>query len=94
MTEEQAPPPKKTVGDYAMQQGPRHFSSIAVPSTTKALEMKPTFLSLINTHQFNTMDHENPYTHLSTFYELVGKMDFQSDQVILKLFICVFFLSH
>ena len=34
-------------------------------ATTKALEMKPTFLSLISTH-------EDPYIHLSTFYELVG----------------------
>jgi len=24
------------------------------------------------------MDHDDPYTHLSTFYELVGTMDFQS----------------
>jgi len=39
--------------------------------------MKPAFLSLINTHQFTTMDHEDPYTHLSIFYELVETMSFQ-----------------
>ena len=63
---------RRTLGDYAMQQGPRHFSNIAIPPATKSLEMKPTFLSLINTHQFTGMDHEDPYTHLSTFYELAG----------------------
>jgi len=66
-----------------------HFSSIAIPSTTNALEMKPAFLSLISTHQFTTMDHEDPYTHLSTFYELVGTIDFQSgdiETVYLRLF--------
>jgi len=60
-----------------MQQEPRHFSSIAIPIITKALEMKPTFLSLISIHQFATMDHEDPYIHLSTFYELMGTIGFQ-----------------
>jgi len=77
MAEEQAPSPKRTLGDYAMQQGPRHFSSIAIPATTRALEMKPAFLSLISTHEFTTMNHEDQYTHLATFYELVGTMGFQ-----------------
>jgi len=52
MAEEGRTPLRRTLGDNAMQQGPRHFSSIAIPSATKSLEMKPTFLSLINTHQF------------------------------------------
>ena len=38
-------------------------------------------LNLIRTHQFTTMDHEDPYTHLSTFYELVETMGFQSDDI-------------
>ena len=72
MVEEQPPQPKRTLGDYAMQQGLRHFSSIAIPTITKDLEMKHAFLNLISTHHFNTMDHEDPYTHLFTLYELVG----------------------
>jgi len=51
--------------------------------------MKPAFLSLISTHQFTTMDHEDLYTHLSTFYEFVGTMGFQScdiEIVYLRLF--------
>ena len=78
MAEEQTSPPRRTLGDYVMYQGPRHFYSIAIPSTTKALEISPNFLTLISAHQFTGMDHEDPYSHLSTFYELVGTMSFQS----------------
>ena len=80
MVEEQAPPPRRTLGDYVMHQGLRHFFSI-LPATTRALEMKPSFLILISTHQFTTMDNEDPYTHLATFYELVGTMGFQSADI-------------
>ena len=51
--------------------------------------MKPFFLSLINTHQFAGMDLEDPYTHLSTFYELVETMGFEEndiESVYLRLF--------
>jgi len=58
MAEEQAPPPRRTLGDYVMYQGPKHFSSIAIPATAKALEIKPAFLTLIITHQFKAMDHD------------------------------------
>jgi len=53
------------------------------------LEIKPAFLTLIITHQFKAMDHEDPCSHLSTFYELVGTMDFQSgdlENVYMHLF--------
>ena len=51
--------------------------------------MKPALLSLITSNQFVTMDHEDPYTHLSTFYELCGTMGvFGEDKeaVYLQLF--------
>jgi len=64
-------PPRRTLGDYVLPQGPRYFSSIVIYAATRSLELKPTFLSLISSHQFIGMDHEDPYTHLSTFYELV-----------------------
>jgi len=44
MADEQPPQPRRTFVDYAMQLKLRHFSSIAIPTTTKALEMKPAFL--------------------------------------------------
>jgi len=59
MTKNQAPPSKSTLGDYVMYQGPKHFSSIAIPNTAKALEIKPSFLTLIITHQLKAKDHED-----------------------------------
>ena len=38
--------------------------------------MKHAFLTLISTDQFTVMDHEDPYTHLANFYELVGNYGF------------------
>jgi len=73
-----------------MHQGPRHFSSIAIPATAKALEMTPNFLTLISTHQFTAMDHEDSYSHLSTFYELVGTMGFHSDDFE-NVYVFIFF---
>jgi len=81
MAEEQAHPPKRTLGDYVIYQWPRYFSSIVIPATAKALEIKPVFLTLISTHQFTAMDHEGQYSHLDTFYELVGTMGFQSGDI-------------
>jgi len=89
MAGEEAPPPRRTLGDYAIHQGPIHFSSIVIPTTNKALEMKPRFLTLISTNQFIAMDHEDPHTHLARFYELVGTMGFQSadiENVYMRLF--------
>ena len=79
MTEQQAPPIKKTLEDYVMYQGPRHFSSIAIPTTTKALKINPDFLTVISAYQFTAIELEDPYSHLDTFYELVGTMGFQGD---------------
>ena len=39
-------PPRRTLGDYAMEQRTRYFSSITVPLASKSLEREPTFLSL------------------------------------------------
>ncbi|XP_020235005.1 uncharacterized protein LOC109814900 [Cajanus cajan] len=79
--------PRRLLGEYNHQLGPRHFSSIAKP--TKGVEMKPTLLSLITANQFAGMDHEDPYTHLSTFYELIGTMGVPGEDeeaVYLRLF--------
>jgi len=92
MAEEPAPPPRRTLGDYVMYQGSMHFSSIVIPATAKALEIKPVFLTLISTYQFTTMDHEDPYSHLSTFYELVGTMDFQLGDIE-NVYMCLFLFS-
>jgi len=38
------------------------------------VELKPTLLGLIYLHPFAGMDHEDRYTHLSTFMELCSTM--------------------
>ena len=64
-------PPKRTLGDYAYQQGPKHYTNILIPHfSNKVAELKPTLLSLIGSHPFVAMDHEDTFTHLSIFMEL------------------------
>jgi len=89
MAEERQPPPRMTLGDYALQQGPKHFSNIAIPATTKVFEMKLAFLNLISSHQFIGMDNEDPYAHLSTFYKLIETMaveEVDTETVYMRLF--------
>ena len=53
------------------------------------MELKPTLLSLIGSHPFAGMDHEDPYTHLSTFMELcstMGAFDEDSEAAYLRAF--------
>jgi len=73
-------PPRKTLGDYAYQQGPKHYNSIVLPPfSNKVVELKPALLNLIGSHPFARMDHEDPYTHLSTFMELCSTMGASSE---------------
>jgi len=82
-------PPRRVLGDYALQQGPKHFSSIVVPNTARVIEIKPAHLTLVSANQFTRMEHEDPYTHLLTFYELTATMGFEDrdkDVAYMRLF--------
>jgi len=60
-----------------------------MPTATKLLEMKLALLSLISIHQFIGIDYEDPCTHSSTFYELVGTIGFEEanlESFYLRLF--------
>jgi len=51
--------------------------------------MKPVYLTLISSHQLTGLDHENPYTHLSTLYEFTSTMGFEErdkESMYLRLF--------
>ena len=81
-------PPRKTLGDYATQQGPWRNANTAL-SSNKALEMKPAFLNLITANQFMGLEHEDPYSHLNTFFELCDLMGVKEDEnegVYIRLF--------
>ena len=52
--------------------------------------MQPTYLTLISNTQFIGLDHKDPYTHLSTFYELTattGIEERDKEAAYLKLFL-------
>ncbi|RZC11517.1 hypothetical protein D0Y65_011632 [Glycine soja] len=70
--------------------GPKHYNNIVIPpSSDKVVKLKPTLLSLIGLHPFAGMDHEDPYTHLSTFMELcstMGASDEDAKAVYLRAF--------
>ncbi|CAL0334640.1 unnamed protein product [Lupinus luteus] len=75
-----ANPPRRTLGDYAMYQGPRHYSSIVIPHTARTVEIKPAYLNLVSAHQFTGKDYEDPYAHLDNFYELVATMGYSDTE--------------
>jgi len=69
-------PPRRTLGGYAYQQGLKHCNNIVIPPfSNKVVELKRALLSLIGSHIFARLDHEDPYTYLSTFIELCNTMD-------------------
>ncbi|XP_028208411.1 uncharacterized protein LOC114391625 [Glycine soja] len=75
-------PPRRTLGDYAYQQGPKHYNIIAIPPfSNKVVELKPALLSPIGSHPFAGMDHEDPYTHVSSFMELCSTMGASDEDV-------------
>jgi len=75
-------PPRRTLGDYAYQQGLKHYNSIVIPPfSNKVMELKRTLLSLIGSHPFAGMDHKDPYTYLSTFMELCSTMGASDEDV-------------
>ena len=83
-------PPRRTLGDYAYQQGPKHYNSILIPPfSNKVVELKPALLSLIGSHHFAGMDHEDPYKHLSTFMELCSTIR-ASDEYVEAIYLRAF----
>ena len=59
------------------------------PFGNKVVEVRPTLHSLIGSHRFAGMDHEDPCTYLSTFMELcstIGASDEDVEVVYLRAF--------
>jgi len=51
--------------------------------------MKSSYLTLFSSNQFTELEHEDAYTHLSTFYELTATMGIEErdkEVAYLKLF--------
>nr|KYP56851.1 hypothetical protein KK1_003100 [Cajanus cajan] len=66
---------RRSIGDAFTYTSSREFSSIVRPTMNDRLaEMKPALLQLISSNQLSSLDHEDPHTHLYTFYELCGSV--------------------
>jgi len=53
------------------------------------MEIKLAFLNLVSTYLFSRKDHEDPYAHLDTVYELCATIGFdvgQKEVIYMKLF--------
>ena len=75
-------PPRRMLGDYAYQQGPKHYNSIVIRLfSNKVGELKPALHSLIGVHSFAGMDHEDPCMHFSTFIGLCSTMRASNEDV-------------
>nr|KYP66299.1 hypothetical protein KK1_012587 [Cajanus cajan] len=84
----EASPPRPLRRHNRPRQAHRSIHHTA-PTTSRAMEMKPTFLSLVSAHQFARMDHEDPYAYLSNFYDLCGTMGIpegDEEAIYLRLF--------
>ncbi|WVZ15981.1 hypothetical protein V8G54_013547, partial [Vigna mungo] len=52
-----------------------HFNNIAQPRVNATnMEIQCALIHLVQNNQFNSLSHENPYTHLSTFLEICNTM--------------------
>jgi hypothetical protein len=67
-------PQRRTLGDFAQYQGPRHHASIVKPPGEKGIEINPTLLNYLNAHLFTGKHHEDSYNHLDDFYALIGTL--------------------
>jgi hypothetical protein len=65
---------RRTLGDFAQYQGPRHHANIVMPPGARAIEIDPTLMNYLNAHFFDGKDHEDPCIHLDDFYALIGTL--------------------
>src|ERR1051325_7340822 len=59
---------------------PRHNAQFARQANARVAEMKTGLLQLLYASPFHGHDHEDPYTHLTKFYEIAGAAGAPEDQ--------------
>src|ERR1051325_1997903 len=64
----QPPPPPQPRGPCV--NSPRHNAQFARQANARVAEMKTGLLQLLYASPFHGHDHEDPYTHLTKFYEI------------------------
>lgn len=78
MAENQPPPPPPPRGPCV--NSPRHNAQLARQANARVTEMKTGLLQLLYASPFHGHDHEDPYTHLTKFYEIAGAAGAPEDQ--------------
>ena len=74
---------RRTMGDYVTHASPRDLASIVRPAPNANHhfnEVKPALLQLLTQNAFAGLDHEDPFAHLTTFYELCGSMGLYNEE--------------
>src|ERR1051325_3262262 len=74
----QPPPPPPPRGPCV--NSPRHNAQFARQANARVAEMKTGLLQLLYASPFHGHDHEDPYTHLTKFYEIAGAAGAPEDQ--------------
>src|ERR1051325_601069 len=74
----QPPPPPPPRGPCV--NSPRHNAQFACQANARVAEMKTGLLQLLYASPFHGHDHEDPYTHLTKFYEIAGAAGAPEDQ--------------
>ncbi|KAK2357770.1 hypothetical protein QL285_095012 [Trifolium repens] len=69
---------------------PRRLAHIVGPlKNTRQIEIKPGLLQILYANAFAGFDHENPYTHLTKFYEIAGTLgatEAEEENVFMRMF--------
>ena len=69
---------RRTMGDYVTHASPRDLASIVRP-VANTNQVKPALLQLLAQNAFAGLDHEDPFAHLTIFYELCGSMGLDNE---------------
>src|ERR1044072_7719045 len=76
MAEDEPPPPPRG----PCVNSPRHTAQFARKANARVAEMKTGLLQFLYANPFHGHDHEDPYTHLTKFYEIAGAAGAPEDQ--------------
>src|ERR1044072_4553178 len=75
---DQPPPPPPPRGPCV--NSPHHTAQFACQANARFTEMKTGLLQILYANPFHGHDHEDPYTHLTKFYEIAGAARAPEDQ--------------
>src|ERR1051325_3517577 len=84
MADQPPPPPRGPCVN-----SPRHTAQFARLANARFTEMKTGLLQLLYANTFHGHDHEDPYTHLTKFYEIAGAAgapEVEEEQYFQRLF--------